>query len=112
METSANGANGVFAYGSSTITLKDATVTTTGVGGAGGIMVAGGGTLHAENCNVTTEGGSSAAIRSDRGSGLMTIDGGRYIADGSLGTGSRAVYCVAEITVSNATKQADNGQAI
>ena len=112
VETSANGANGVFAYGQSPINLKDVTVTTNGAGGAGGIMVAGGGTLHAENCNVTTEGGSSAAIRSDRGSGLMTIDGGTYIANGSLGTGSPAVYCVADITVSNATMQANNAQAI
>lgn len=112
VETSANGANGVFAYGHSTINLKDATVTTTGEGGSGGIMVAGGGTLYAENCSVTTEGGSSAAIRSDRGSGIMVIDGGTYIANGSKGTGSPAVYCVADITVSNATMQANNAQAI
>ena len=68
VETSASGANGVFAYGSSTINLEDATVTTTGEGGSGGIMVAGGGTLYAKNCTVTTEGGSSAAIRWDRAS--------------------------------------------
>lgn len=112
VETGASGANGVFAYGSSTINLKNSTVTTTGSGGAGGIMVAGGGTLYAENCSVTTEGGSSAAIRSDRGSGIMVVDGGTYIANGSMGTGSPAVYCVADITVSNATMQANNAQAI
>ena len=112
VETSASGANGVFAYGHSTIHLEDATVTTTGEGGSGGIMAAGGGTLYAKNCTVTTEGGSSAAIRSDRGSGLMEIDGGTYIANGSKGTGSPAVYCVADITVSNATMQANNAQAI
>lgn len=112
VETSANGANGVFAYGSSTINLENATVTTTGEGGSGGIMVAGGGTLYAKDCNVTTEGGSSAAIRSDRGSGLMVVDGGTYIANGSKGTGSPAIYCVADITVSNATMQAGNAQAL
>lgn len=112
VETSANGANGIFAYGQSTINLKNTTVTTTGEGGSGGIMVAGGGTLYAEDCTVTTEGGSSAAIRSDRGSGVMVIDGGTYIANGSKGTGSPAVYCVADITVSNATMQANNAQAI
>lgn len=52
------------------------------------------------------------AIRSDRGSGLMEIDGGTYIANGSKGTGSPAVYCVADITVANATMQANNAQAI
>ena len=112
VETSAGGANGVFAYGKATITLDKATVTTTGAGGSGGIMVAGGGTLYATDCTVTTEGGSSAAIRSDRGSGLMVIDGGTYIANGSKGTGSPAIYCVADITVSNATMQAGNAQAI
>lgn len=111
VETSANGANGVFAYGDSTIHISDATVTTT-KDGSGGIMVAGGGTLYAEDCTVTTEGGSSAAIRSDRGSGLMVVDGGTYIANGSIGTGSPAIYCVADITVSNATMQAGNAQAI
>ena len=43
VDTSANGANGVFAYGKSTIHIENATVTTTGAGGSGGIMVAGGG---------------------------------------------------------------------
>jgi hypothetical protein len=112
VETSANGANGVFAYGDATISLKDATVTTTGESGAGGIMVAGGGTLYAEDCTVTTEGGSSAAIRSDRGSGTMVVNGGTYIANGSKGIGSPAIYCVADITVSNATMQANNAQAL
>lgn len=112
VETEAGGANGVFAYGNATIDLEDATVTTKGAGGAGGIMVAGGGTLYARNCTVTTEGGSSAAIRSDRGSGVMVIDGGSYIANGSLGTGSPAIYCVADITVANATMSAGNAQAI
>lgn len=112
VETNASGANGVFAYGSSAIHMENAEVTTTGEGGSGGIMVAGGGTLYAKDCTVTTEGGSSAAIRSDRGSGLMEIDGGTYIANGSKGTGSPAVYCVADITVSNATMQANNAQAI
>ena len=112
VESNANGANGIFAYGQSVIDIKDVSVITKGAGGAGGIMVAGGGTLYAENCDVWTEGGSSAAIRSDRGSGVMVIDGGSYIANGSLGTGSPAVYCVADITVSNATMQANNAQAI
>ena len=108
--TNATGANGVFAYGDSTITITDSVVDTDGRA-SGGIMVAGGGTLYAENLYVTTEGGSSAAIRSDRGSGLMVINGGSYISNGTLGTGSPAVYCVADITVSNATLVAKNAQS-
>ncbi len=110
--TNGQGANGVFAYGDATISISNSTVTTQGADGSGGIMVAGGGTLYAEDCTVVTEGGSSAAIRSDRGSGVMVIDGGSYISNGSLGTGSPAVYCVADITVRNATMAAYNAQAI
>jgi hypothetical protein len=111
VHTNATGANGVFAYGDSTITISDSIVDTDG-SASGGIMVAGGGTLYATNLYVTTEGGSSAAIRSDRGSGLMVINGGSYISNGTLGTGSPAVYCVADITVSNATLVAKNAQAM
>lgn len=112
VHTSAGGANGVFAYGKSVVTISDSTVTTTASGASGGIMVAGGGTMYALNLDVSTEGGSSAAIRSDRGSGLMVVDQGRYVANGSKGTGSPAIYCVADITVANATMVAKNAQAI
>jgi hypothetical protein len=111
VHTNATGANGVFAYGDSTITISDSIVDTDG-SASGGIMVAGGGTLYATDCYVTTEGGSSAAIRSDRGSGLMVVNGGSYITNGTLGTGSPAEYCVADITVSNATLVAKNAQAM
>lgn len=37
---------------------------------------AGGGTLYAWDLNVETNGESAAAIRSDRGSGTMVVDGG------------------------------------
>ena len=108
--TEAIGANGVFAYGDSVISLKN-TVVDTDSYSSGGIMVAGGGTLYAENCTVTTEGGSSAAIRSDRGGGLMVVNGGSYVSNGSLGSGSPACYCVADITIANATLAAHNAQA-
>ena len=109
--TDASGANGIFAYGYANTALDNVTVVTN-QNGSGGIMVAGGGTLTAQNCNVWTEGGSSAAIRSDRGSGIMTIDGGTYVSNGSLGTGSPAIYCVADITVSDSILIARNAQAM
>ena len=56
-----------------------------------------------------TDGGSSAAIRSDRGGGTMTVDGGSYTANGS---GSPAVYCTADITVKNAALTATGSEAI
>ncbi len=108
VNTTANGANGVFSYGNSVITVKDLVVRTT-ENGSGGIMAAGGGTLYASNCDVETLGGSSAAIRSDRGGGTMRIDGGRYISGGG---GSPAVYVTADIEVKNATLVANTAQGV
>ena len=63
-------------------------------------MVTGGGTLAAKNLNVVTDGNSSAPIRSDRGGGLLTVQGGEYRANGS---GSPVIYSTADIRVEDAT---------
>ena len=91
--TDAPGAAGVFSYGDGVVTVSDSTIHTL-QGTSGGIHVAGGGTLYASNLNVLTEGASSAAIRSDRGSGTMVVDGGSYT---STGSGSPAVYVTADM---------------
>ena len=106
--TDASGGAGVFAYGSGVANVTDTEIRTT-QGASGGLHVAGGGTLTASNCTVETDGGSSAAIRSDRGGGTMAIDGGSYTANG---TGSPAIYCTADITVSNATLSAAGSEAV
>ena len=106
----ADGANGVFSYGGNggkngaegdgtTVIISDSTITTTG-DGSGGIMTTGGGVTNASNLTVETSGRSSAAIRTDRGGGTVTVDGGTYTTNG---LGSPAIYSTADITVSNAT---------
>lgn len=97
--TDGSHANGVFAYGTGTVNISDTTVYTS-ANNSGGIMVTGGGTLNASNLTVETQGNSSAAIRSDRGGGTLTVDGGSYTTNGQ---GSPAIYSTADITVSNAT---------
>ncbi len=108
--TSASGANGVFSYGGNggkngatgdgtTVIISNTKITTTG-DGSGGIMTAGGGITKASNLDITTSGRSSAAIRTDRGGGVVTVDGGTYT---SSGLGSPVIYSTADITVSNAT---------
>ncbi len=104
---SAGGA-GVFAYGDGVAYVSDTTITTE-QDTSGGIHVAGGGTLYAWNLTVSTSGESSAAIRSDRGSGTMVVDGGTYVSNG---TGSPAVYSTADITVNDATLTANSSEAI
>lgn len=76
---------------------------------SGGVHVAGGGTLYAWNLDVTTEGESSAAIRSDRGSGTMVVDGGTYVSNG---VGSPAIYSTADIAVKDASLTANGSEAI
>ena len=106
----ASGANGVFCYGGNggqngaegdgtTLIIRDTKIVTTG-DGSGGIMTTGGGVTQAYNLDVTTSGQSSAAIRTDRGGGTVTVDGGTYTSNG---LGSPAIYSTADITVSNAT---------
>ena len=109
IKTDATGANGVFSYGGSattnnsssdntTINISDSTITTT-KDGSGGIMTTGGGIMNAENLTITTSGTSSAAIRSDRGGGEVTVNKGTYK---TTGKGSPAIYSTANITVKNA----------
>ncbi len=105
--SSAKNATGVFAYDTGIIYISDSTVNVTG-GGAGGIQVAGGGTLYATNLTVNSA--SKAAIRSDRGGGILVVDQGTYTSTGSNGCPS--IYSTADITVKNATCTATNSRAV
>lgn len=107
IEAAAELATGVFAYQNAVIHISDSTVTVSGRG-AGGIQVAGGGTLYGSNLTVTTE--SKAAIRSDRGGGLMVIDGGTYTSNGK--DGCPVIYSTADITVKNSTGISTNSRAV
>jgi hypothetical protein len=109
ISSSATGANGVFSYGGNggrngadgdgtTVIIEDTKITTTG-GGSGGIMTTGGGVMKAKNLTVNTSGRSSAPIRSDRGGGIVTVEGGSYTSNGQ---GSPVIYSTADITVSDA----------
>ncbi|MBQ6510709.1 hypothetical protein IJI94_01960 [Candidatus Saccharibacteria bacterium] len=117
--TDATGANGVFSYGGSattgnsssdgtTINISDSTITTS-KDNSGGIMTTGGGVMNAENLTITTAGTSSAAIRSDRGGGTVTVDKGTYK---TTGKGSPAIYSTADITVKNATLVATASEGV
>jgi hypothetical protein len=109
VNTSAVNGNGVFSYGEgTTVNVSDTTIRTT-ENNSGGIQTTGGGTMNASNLDVETQGNSAAAIRSDRGGGTVTVDGGNYVTNG---TGSPAVYCTADITVKNATLTAKASEGV
>ncbi|MCC8045221.1 MAG: hypothetical protein LIP12_06970 [Clostridiales bacterium] len=106
--TDSEGGAGVFAYGDGVVYVMD-TVIETLLNTSGGIHVAGGGTLYAWDVTATTNGTSSAAVRSDRGSGTMVVDGGTYTSNGS---DSPAVYCTAEIAINDATLTSTGAEAV
>ena len=107
IEADAENATGVFAYENGVIHISDSVISVTG-GGAGGVQVAGGGTLYGSNLTVTSA--SKAAIRSDRGGGVLVIDGGSYTSTGS--NGCPAIYSTADISVSNADCVSTNSRAV
>lgn len=117
--TDATGANGVFSYGGSattnnssndgtTIEISDSKITTS-QDNSGGIMTTGGGTMIANNLEITTSGTSSAAIRTDRGGGTVTVNKGTYK---TTGKGSPSIYSTADITVNDATLIATASEGI
>lgn len=117
--TDATGANGVFSYSGSattnnssndgtTIEISDSKITTS-QDNSGGIMTTGGGTMIANNLEITTSGTSSAAIRTDRGGGTVTVNKGTYK---TTGKGSPSIYSTADITVNDATLIATASEGI
>ena len=117
--TDATGANGVFSYGGSattnnsnsdgtTVIISDSKIITK-QDNSGGVMTTGGGIMNAYNLDIETSGTSSAAIRTDRGGGTVTVDGGTYK---TTGQGSPTIYSTANITVSNATLTSEASEGI
>ncbi len=98
--TTGDGANGVFAYGSSaSVIVSGATIKATGQY-AHGAMASGGGTVNLTNVTISTAGASSAAIATDRGGGTITVNGGTATTSGQ---NSPAIYSTGAITATGGT---------
>lgn len=109
IETNGTHANAVFSYGEgTTVNIADSVIETQG-NCSGGLMTTGGGTMNAENLTVNTSGRSSAAIRSDRGGGTVTVTKGYYK---TTGTGSPVIYSTADITVNDAYMESTASQGV
>lgn len=119
ISTDATGANGVFSYGGSATTNNSSSDGTTvkisnskivtKKDNSGGIMTTGGGNMEAYNLDITTYGISSAAIRTDRGGGNVTVDGGNY---NTKGQGSPSIYSTANISVKNSTLVSEASEGV
>jgi hypothetical protein len=107
--TDAVNGNGVFSYGEgTTVNIYDSVIRTS-QNNSGGIQTTGGGTTNAYNLDIETSGNSAAAIRSDRGGGDVNVTGGTYVTNG---TGSPAIYCTADISVSDADLTANRSEGV
>ena len=115
----ANGGNAVFCYGGNggrnggagdgtALIIRDTRIVTSG-DGSGGIMTTGGGVTQAYDLEVETSGRSSAAIRTDRGGGTVTVEGGSFVTNG---LGSPAIYSTAEIRVKDAELRSNLSEGV
>ena len=109
IETNGRHANAVFSYGEGTVVNISNSVIETQGDCSGGLMTTGGGAMNAENLTINTAGRSSAAIRSDRGGGTVTVSKGYYK---TMGVGSPVVYSTADITVSDAYMESTVSEGI
>ena len=119
INTDADGANGIYSFGGgiyrndtfgdgTTINVSNTKITTK-KSYSGGIMTTAGGITHAKNLTIETSGASSAAIRTDNGGGIVTVEKGTYITHGE---GSPAIYSTGEITVEDATLVANASEGV
>ncbi|MBP2650377.1 MAG: hypothetical protein H6Q74_1202 [Firmicutes bacterium] len=98
--TTGNGANGAYAIGAdSVISLSDVTISTAG-DFAHGVDAVDGGSITVEDATISTAGAHCSAISTDGESGAVTVIGGTATAAGSLSAG---LYSTGTITVSGAT---------
>lgn len=72
-------------------------------------MTTGGGVMNAKNLTIETSGTSSAAIRTDRGGGTVTVEKGTYKTNGQ---GSPTIYSTANVTVKNASLTATSSEGV
>ncbi len=104
--TSGLGANAIFAHGRSVISSVNDVIICTGDGGHG-IMCSGGGTIYALNVDITTSGKNAAPVATDRGSGLITVNGGRIV---SHGQDSPGLYSTGQLSIRKADIVSDGSE--
>src|SRR6266568_533660 len=106
--TTGAGGNMVYSYGTGTVTISNATLSSTSSGNGHGIYAAGAGTIVANNVTAPSTGGSSSIVATDNGGGTVTINGGSYTAQGGKSAG---IYSTGAITANNATFASTEAEA-
>ena len=107
VHSAAPNGNGLFSYGKGTkISARNVKIITEDHN-SGGIQTTGGAATEAENLTIYTKGNSSAAIRSDRGGGTVSVKGGIFY---TAGYGSPAIYSTADISIEGAVLSASRSE--
>lgn len=110
IETSAKGANAVFATGENAkVYISDSTITSTGSSSARGLDSTYGGYIEADNVTISTEGGSCASLATDRGEGTVIARNSKLSTKGS---GSPVIYSTGDITIENSEGAASGSQMV
>jgi hypothetical protein len=107
--TSGAGGNMVYSYGTGTVTISNATLSSTSSNNGHGIYAAGAGTIVANNVTATSTGASSSIIATDNGGGTVTINGGSYKAEGGKSAG---IYSTGKVYAYNAAIQSTEAEAV
>lgn len=106
--SSGAGGNMLYSYGTGTVTISNATLSSTGSSNGHGIYAAGAGTVVANNVTGTSTGASSSIVATDNGGGTVTINGGSYTANGNKSAG---IYSTGAITSYNGTFTSTEAEA-
>ena len=105
VSTNAKGANAVFATNGATITVDGITIDNQ-KSVSRGLHCTGGGIINASNVNITTRSETSSTVATDRGGGMVTVNGGTITAKGSK---SSVLYSTGTITVDGITGLSEKG---
>lgn len=106
INSTADGANGVFAYNGGTATVNGITIYNNSVRSRG-LHATYGGTIKATDVNITTCAETSSTIATDRGGGYVYVTGGTSTAKGRR---SAVLYSTGTIEATNLTGVSELGE--
>jgi len=108
INTSVEGANGIFSTGDNATAIVDNVEIVTTADSSRGLDATYNGTIIANNVKITTNGAHCAALATDRGEGTVTVTGGTLQ---TAGEGSPGIYSTGNITVTDTTSIATGSEA-
>ncbi len=106
INTSTSGANAVVATNGGSVTINNSAISTT-KDGSRGLHATYGGTINSNKTTISTKGGSSAALATDRGSGIVVANAMEL---STAGAGSPLIYSTGDIKVTSSTGTSTGAQ--